>query len=270
MMDGPTEVPVSRVLLFHWNTDEAERRAAKLRAAGHDVKIQPGDSDARALRAVRDAPPEVAVVDLARRPSHGRDVGVWWRQQKNTRLIPLVFVEGDPDKTRRVQDLLPDAEYTDWGHIRSAIRRAVKRSLGKPLVPDTMAGYSGTPLAKKLGIKPGSRVALLGAPADFPPDPLPEDVTVLRRAGGRPSDVVLLFSRKVKELERRFATAARATARGGRLWLVWPKKTSPLAADLSQAGVRKHGMDAGWVDFKIAALDADWSGLCFSRREAEA
>lgn len=267
-MDGPTEVPVSRVLLFHWNADEAEARASKLRTAGHDVKFHSRETDITKLRAVRESPPDVCVVDLARLPSQGRQVGVWWRQQKNTRLIPIVFVEGDVTKTDRVRELLPDAEYTDWQHIRSAIRRAVKRSIGKPLVPDTMAGYSGTPLVKKLGIKADSRLALLGAPGSFELAGLPEGVTVARRAGGKPADVVLLFSRTRAELERRFEPAARATAQGGRLWLLWPKKTSPLAADLTQPGVRRLGMDAGWVDFKIAAVDSDWSGLCFSRRKA--
>jgi CheY-like chemotaxis protein len=267
-MGGPTEVPVSRVLLCHWNADEAEARAAKLRDAGHDVKIHASEADLGGLRAVRESPPDVCVVDLARLPSHGREVGVWWRRQKNTRLIPLVFVEGDREKTKRVRDLLPDAHYTSWGRIRSAIRSAVKRSIGKPIVPDTMAGYSGTPLVKKLGIKPGSRLALLGAPEGFEPTPLPDDVAVLRRAGGKPADVVLLFSRTKADLSRRFDPAARMTAEGGRLWLLWPKQASPLAADLTQAGVRRHGMGAGWVDFKIAAIDADWSGLCFVRRGA--
>ena len=259
---------MSRVLFFHWNADEAETRASKLRAAGHDVKIHSREADIAKLRAVREAPPDVCVVDLARAPSHGREIGVWWRQQKNTRLIPLVFVEGDPEKTKPVRDLLPDAEYTDWGHIRAAIRRSVKRSIGKPVVPDTMAGYAGTPLAKKLGIKAGSRLALLGAPEGFEPADLPEGVTVVRRAGGKPANVVLLFSRTRTELGRRFDVAARTAAEGGRLWLIWPKKTSPLASDLTQAGVRRYGMDSGWVDFKIAAIDSDWSGLCFSRSKA--
>jgi len=268
MMGSPTEVPVSRVLLFHWNADEAQARASKLRAAGHEVKCHSREADITGLRAVRESPPDVCVVDLARLPSQGRQVGVWWRQQKNTRLIPLVFVEGDATKTDRVRELLPDAEYTDWGHIRAAIRRAVKRSIGKPLVPDTMAGYSGTPLVRKLGIKADSRLVLLGAPEGLEPAPLPDGVTVARRAGGKPADVVLLFSRTRADLGRRFGAAARTTAQGGRLWLLWPKKTSPLAADLTQAEVRRHGMDAGWVDFKIAAIDSDWSGLCFSRRKS--
>jgi hypothetical protein len=73
--------------------------------------------------------------------------------------------------------------------------------------------------------------------------------------------------RSAADLSRRFGPASKAVAPGGRLWICWPKKTSSLAGDLGGNEVRAFGLAAGWVDFKIAALDADWSGLCFSRRK---
>jgi CheY-like chemotaxis protein len=257
---------MSRILLLHWDPDEADGRAAKLREAGHDVDVLARRPDPKRMERACAKKPDVCIVDLARRPATGRDLGVWMRQRKSTRLIPLVFVEGDEETTDGVRQVLPDAEYSDWKHVRGAIRRAVRRAIGKPATPGMLAGYSGTPLPKKLGIREGRSVALVGAPEDFDLGTLPDGVRVKHRAGGS-ADVVLLFVRTQAELAKRFAAAARTVADGGRLWLVWPKKTSPLAGDLGQTEVRAFGLEAGWVDYKIAALSADWSGLCFARRE---
>ncbi len=130
------------------------------------------------------------------------------------------------------------------------------------------SGYSGTPLPKKLGIKAGSAVALLGAPADFESTlgGVPEGVRFKKQARGK-ADVILLFARSRTELRRRFPSAANAVAETGRLWMCWPKKASGVATDLTQDAVRGQGLDNGFVDYKIAAIDATWSGLCFARRK---
>lgn len=91
------------------------------------------------------------------------------------------------------------------------------------------AGYSGTPLPKKLGIAPGKRVGLDGAPRGFE-----------RTLGSLPE--------------------------GARLWVAWPKRTSKLAGEVSEDTVRACGLAQGWVDYKVCAVDADWSGLCFAKR----
>ena len=78
----------------------------------------------------------------------------------------------------------------------------------------------------------------------------------------------MLFVRSRADLGRRFAGAAKTVADGGRLWLAWPKKASGTPTDLAQDDVRAFGLTAGWVDYKIAALDPTWSGLCFARRSA--
>jgi hypothetical protein len=257
---------VSRIVLVHWNAGEAKERAARLRKAGHRVTSY-SDHGGVGFRKFREKPPEAFVIDLARLPSHGRAMGTWIRQQKDTRHVPLVFVEGDPAKTKRVRELIPDAVYTDWRRIRSAVRKAVAAKSQTPVVPGTMAGYSGTPLPKKLGIKAGAAVALLGAPSGFERTlgALPEDVRIRKQARGS-SDVILLFAKSIADLERRFPAAGRALARGGRIWIAWPKKSSGVATDLTQAAVRGHGLASGFVDFKICAIDDTWSGLCFSRR----
>jgi hypothetical protein len=129
-----------------------------------------------------------------------------------------------------------------------------------------MAGYSGTPLPKKLGIKANTTVAMLGAPAKFEQklEPLPEGVRIRRRAVV--ADRVLLFVDSAERLARAFEEAAASVREGGGLWLIWPKKTSGRKSDLGEAPIRRFGLDAGWVDYKICAVDETWSGLQFARR----
>lgn len=130
-----------------------------------------------------------------------------------------------------------------------------------------MAGYSGTPLARKLGIKAGSGVALIHAPDGMPAQlaPLPEGVRLQSgpQAGVR---TALLFLRSRAELASGFDGAARCVEPKGHLWLAWPKKSSGVATDLNGDAVREYGLSQNWVDFKVCAIDAVWSGLCFARR----
>jgi hypothetical protein len=130
-----------------------------------------------------------------------------------------------------------------------------------------MAGYSSTPLPKKLCIREGSRVALVNAPRGFESvlGPLPagaEFVPPSRRGLG----VVLLFARTRAGLARRFAPLASRLADDGSLWVAWPKKSSGVESDLSEGFVRAHGLDAGLVDVKVCAVDETWSGLRFVYR----
>lgn len=123
------------------------------------------------------------------------------------------------------------------------------------------AGYSGTPLPTKLGIKPGSRVLLDGAPSDFELGRL--DAAVHRRKGTSPYDVGLLFAADLKRLDARWPVLHAAVAPAGRLWVAWPKRASGMPTDLDDNLVREHGLANGRVDVKVCAIDAVWSGLCF-------
>ena len=251
---------------MHWKRAEALPHARALREAGYRVTVydrQGGEG----LRALRDRPPDAVVIDLNRLPSHGRAVAVFLRQQRGTRETPILFIRGEREKTARTQKLLPDAVYTTWSRLPAAIGKATRSEPKKPVVPGTMAGYSGTPLAKKLGIRAGSKVALLGAPAGFEGqlEPLPEGSKVSRRTAAAP-DVMLLFVKTQADLGRRFADAAKRVATGGKLWICWPKQDSGKAKDLNGNQVRAFGLARRWVDFKVCAVDATWSGLCFSRR----
>jgi hypothetical protein len=122
--------------------------------------------------------------------------------------------------------------------------------------------YSGTPLPRKLGIREGSRVLLVGAPAGFALEPLPGGVDLLRTARKR-LDVVLLFSTSLADLERRFPKLADALAPDGRLWVAWPKKASGIATDLTFDNVQRLGLDTGLVDNKSASITDAYQGVQF-------
>ena len=256
---------MSRIVLFHWHAAEAEERAERLRRTGHQVTAL-ARGDAPFLRPMRSDPPEIFVIDLQRTPSQGLAVGTWLRQQKAMRHVPLVFIAGDPAKTERVRQELPDALYTSWDSIGDALAQALANPVTEPKVPGTMHSYQGVALVKKLGIRPGASIALIGAPEGFQKTlgTLPQGAQV--RQSEANTDIVLLFVRSQSELERGFSAMAQDVAEGGRLWVVWPKKTSGLASDVGERAVRAIGLAAGWVDYKIAAIDATWSGLCFTRR----
>ncbi len=260
---------MAKIHLVHWHADEAEERANALRSAGHEVAIS-SDDGSRVCRRLREDPVDCLVVDLRRLPSHGASTALEVRQRKATAHLPIVFVEGDPEKSVRIAAKVPAAVLVPWSRVRTAVRTAARRSVAvsaKSVGGGVSAGYSGRTLPAKLGIKAGSRLLLLGAPADFEGTlgELPDGVRVRRRAGGA-AETVVLFAKRLAELERRLAVAAAATLAGGSLWIAWPKKSSGLDTDVTQALVRERGLATGLVDVKVAAIDATWSGHQFRHR----
>ena len=127
------------------------------------------------------------------------------------------------------------------------------------------AGYSGTPLPRKLGIKPGHRVLLSGAPASFDLGQV-DGVELHRRPGRAPYDVVLAFCPDLATLERRFVPLTTRLVPDGGMWVAWPKRSSGVPTDLDENVVREVGLAAGLVDNKVCAVDAVWSGLRFVYR----
>ena len=129
------------------------------------------------------------------------------------------------------------------------------------------AGYSGTPLARKLGVAAGHRVLLVGAPPGWAlPEPPPAATVHRRASGAAPYDVVLAFCPDAGALRARFAPLAGRLTTAGALWIAWPKRASGVATDLDENVVRDHGLACGLVDVKVCAVDATWSGLKFVRR----
>ena len=130
-----------------------------------------------------------------------------------------------------------------------------------------MAGYSGTPLVKKLGIKEGSRVALVNAPENFEAElgELPDNVKFMK-SKTRSLDLILFFVLSERVLARDFAKLAARLTSNGMIWIAWPKKSSGVTTDLTFEPVQRIGLDAGLVDVKICAIDDTWSGLKFVYR----
>ena len=254
------------IALIHWNAAAGEQRAAELRRLGYRAEVTAFDP--HVLRRWKEKPPEDVVIDLSRAPSKGRDTALAVRDAKATRGVPLVFVAGDPAKVAGIRALLPDAVYAEWADIASALPTALTHPPVAPLKPASrLAGYAGAPLVKKLGIRANSRVLLLRAPADFEPTlgDLP-DGAILGRRPSKATTVTIWFVRTRRELTTAIAPQA-ARLGAGKLWIAWSKKAAAPDGDLTQQQVREAGLAAGLVDFKICAIDAAWSALCFVRRK---
>ncbi|HEX4513819.1 MAG TPA: hypothetical protein VH054_09795 [Polyangiaceae bacterium] len=121
-----------------------------------------------------------------------------------------------------------------------------------------MAGYSGTPLAQKLGIGPGSAVTVVNAPRGF---------SLVKDKGKAPFDVALVFPASRKALKKAFTDAARGMKENGGVWIAWPKKSSGVATDVTENVLREVILETGWVDNKVCAIDETYSGLRFVKRK---
>ena len=255
-----------RIRLIHWKAVEAEEKASRM--TGYEVDVGPFEHDA--MLKLRQNPPDVLIIDLTRLPSQGRDIALNLRQFKAMRQVPLVFAGGDPAKLERIKALLPDAIYCTWDEIGGAIQQAL--ALPRPpadrrVAQSSFAAYAGVPLAKKLGIKANIVIGLVGAPPDFVQNlgDLPEGIE-WRPTISAPCDLILWFLTSRLELEERIAQLRPQVGKDG-LWIIWPKKGSPIASDLAQGVVRQVGLAAGLVDYKISSIDATWSGLRFAVRK---
>jgi hypothetical protein len=125
-----------------------------------------------------------------------------------------------------------------------------------------MAGYSGTPLARKLGIKPGCRLYARHAPANYVQllEPLPEGVRILQRPSGC-LDLVHLFAREASALAAELVDYRQRIAEDGMIWVSWPKKSSEVPTDVTEQVIRDLALPLGLVDIKVCAVDETWSGL---------
>jgi hypothetical protein len=132
------------------------------------------------------------------------------------------------------------------------------------------AGYSGTPLPRKLGVRAGDQVLLDHPPADFTLAPLPDGVVLHRQLDETGSyDVVLTFCLDAATLHDRWTALHGRTTTAGALWVAWPKKAARVPTDLDENVVRDYGLAHGRVDTKVCAVDATWSGLKFVIRLAD-
>ena len=253
------------VRLVHWNEDEGLERQKQLEAFGFDAVFDFGDG-VFAMRQIRASLPDAVVIDLSRMPSHGREVAQGLRGAKGTRHVPIVFVDGEPEKVARTKQLFPDAAYTTWGRIKTALPKAIAKPPANPIVPDHNAAW-GKPTVGKLGVKPGFKVALLGSPKGMAETlkPWPAKVTLTARPEPD-ADLFLCFAKSLHELHAQLLNVT-TVANRQTLWLSWPKKASTVRSELDGNIVRTTGLAAGWVDFKVCSVTSVWSALAFKRRK---
>jgi len=257
---------MSHVRLIVWNPVEVEERLRQVSGWGYTVKADLPDGPAF-FRALKADPPQAFLIDLSRAPSRGRDLAVALRCAKATRLIPIVFLEGEPLKREQIKKLLPDAVFTTWAGARSGLSRSIAAAPRNPIVPDSVfAAYRGQPLLKKLGIKPGWRIGVVHAPGGFRDllGDLPQGARLT--AFSEDADMIIWFAGDQAEVQKALVRSD-GCRKSVPLWLVWRKKGATPKAAIGQKEVRAAGLAAGWVDFKICAIDETWSGLKFVRRK---
>jgi hypothetical protein len=260
-------MPVVRLLC--WKEDLAKERARALKTTGFSVDASPLNP-AGLIGHFRANMPAAVLIDLDRLPSHGREVAVALRQSKSTRHLPIVFAGGVPEKVARIRLELPDAFFADWTKVGPALAKALKNAPANPVQPIShMARYAGSSLAKKLGFKPKMKAALLGAPDGFEEllGDLPEGVELQTKLS-KQTELVLWFVRSRRELEGEMAYMSARLPEGSSVWIIHPKQTSRYKVDFNQNDVRVIGLAAGLVDYKVCAVDADWTGLKFARKKS--
>jgi hypothetical protein len=250
------------VRLVHFDENEGVERQKQLEALGFEAAFDFGDSLFMA-RQIKAGPPDAVVIDLSRLPSGGREVAHSVRLTKATRSLPIVFVGGEPEKVEKTRQFIPDATFTTWGRIKTVLPKAIAQPPKNPVVPDHHNW--GKPTVAKLGVKPGSKVALVSSPKGFADSlkPWPAKVKLTARPE-KDADLYICFARSSPELHAHLLSLRDADRQT--LWLAWPKKASGLKTELDGNVVRETGLRAGWVDFKVCALDATWSGLAFKKR----
>lgn len=258
---------MARIRLVCWNEELAAERARVLKKAGFDVDASRFDPAGMITR-LRENPPALILIDLDRLPSHGRAVAVMLRTSKSMRHIPIVFAGGVEEKVAVARAELPDAIFTDWAKAAMAVKKAIKKApavFAKP-VPH-MERYAGSRLAKKLDLKAGVKAALIGAEDGFIEllGELPEGVELQSRITAQ-TKLVLWFVRASHEIAAAFELARARMPEGGSIWIIYPKRAGRYRVDFNQNDIRLTGLDAGVVDYKICAVDADWSGMKFARR----
>lgn len=251
---------MARVRLIHWKAEEARDLLAALRAAGHAVDYDE-KADSEGFRGIRRSPPDAFVIDLSRLPSHGREVAVFFRGQKATRHVPIVFVGGVEEKVEAVRKVLPDAAYVTPSRLRPALRTALASRPESPVAPvQMMARYAARSAAQKLGMREASAAALVDAPRDYA-RVIGELPAGARLEEGGPCPITLWFVHDAAGCREALPRMRRLAART-KLWILWRK-----GSEVTQPFLRESAAAVGMVDYKICAVDAAWSAMLFAAKK---
>lgn len=238
-----------------------------LREAGFKVEASRFGTSGM-VSALKANPPAAIVVDLDRLPSHGKAVATVLRSSPSTRRIPLVFAGGAPEKVEGVRVELPDAVFASWRQTPAAIRKAIQGGPANLVKPQpVMERYSNTALSRKLGLPASAPCALVAAPDGFAEmlDDLPEEFAFQSRIG-KDTKLAIWFVRSAAEMAFALERASIQLPAGASIWMVFPKRSGSLAADFTSNDVRETALGLNLVDYKICAVDKDWSGMKFARR----
>jgi CheY-like chemotaxis protein len=253
------------ICLICWDKDRAEFLEKLLGGEGFRVTVV-SESVSGRIAYFRDLNVEAVVIDLSRMPSHGREIGAALSASKSTRHLPLIFLGGQPEKVERVRRELPEAVFAGWEDAAATIRSAmIAGPTQKAMRPAQRMEIGGRSLARKLGVKQAVPVVLWGD-AEFLVELL-GDFPVVKRMQGKVAHLCLCVTRAASDVEAAFETVGAVYPEGTLMWIIHPKQSGKMHADFNQNDVRGIGLAHGWVDFKVCAVDADWSGLAFAKRE---
>lgn len=258
---------MSTVHLIHWKQEEAETRLRQLAEAGFDA-THSAVAVPLLVREIRTTLPDAILIDLDRRPAQGRDIALLFRKHRATRHIPIIFVGGTEEKIANVRAFLPDAVYSQWADVADSITRAFDHPLPDPIVPDSIfAPYSERPLHTKLALKPGTTVALVNDPDEFPALVEDADQVEFISGHGRRPTMTIWFTTSRNELVGSLNDLD-SQADFGPVWIAWPKRSSAQGSDLTQKIVREVVLGIGLVDYKVCSIDRTWTAMLFRRRRA--
>jgi hypothetical protein len=260
----PRKKPV--VWLVH--ADEAAGAACAKELAGLGYRAEWRRWSSPEIARAKVDPPAAVLIDLSRTPSVGRDVAIAMRAYRALLAVPFLLVDGAPEVVANLKKFLPDAVLSDRRRIKTRLAGVLKMQPRGARLLSVFAAYESAPLAKKLGIKTGSIVAVRDAPRVLRArlGELPVGAKLIAH-GKAPRDLTMWFVHSHAVLVGKMS-AMRQHASSGALWILWNKNASSESEiRLTQLTVRKAGLDAGLVDFKITRLDDDWAGLRFTVRK---
>jgi hypothetical protein len=252
--------------LVHSDKAQSPVREAQLSATGYRVELRNWSSPEIA-RAKAELPAAV-IIDLSRTPSRGRDAAIAMRSHRELLSVPFLITGGTSETIAGVRKFLPDATPSEWPRIAADLRKAIAHPPVGARQLSVFAAYEGVPLSKKLGIKERSVVALKDAPRGLRNmlGELPAGAKLVRDESQK-RDLTMWFVDSENSLPKEIVRMKPCAAKGG-LWILWNKnQTSHGNGRLTQAMVRKAGLDIGLVDFKITRIDEEWTGLRFTIRK---
>lgn len=258
------------VRLICWNDELAQQQAKEIAKLGYRVEASSLRGSSAFVSHIRNLNPAVVVIDLDRLPSHGREVAIVLRGSKTTRHVPIVFAGGVEEKVVRLRTELPDAVFTSWEKLAGALKKVLASPPIEPvLITPHMQRWHNSPLTRKLGISANMKVALIGGAEDGMEEiigELPDGASLSSRMVPG-TQLVLYVAHSLRELDAAVDHAKAHLPEGTSFWIIHPKTSAKLHTDFNQNDARELALGRGFVDYKVCAVDAQWSGLKFARRK---